>query len=289
MGAATTRGAVMRWLVHGHFWLAMAVAAQIGYTGLFLKPGTPIVRYAIAACLGAIAIYGMIRFARSRSASEEGLGTLGWFRAHKKTMLPLVLVAGLSSLLLVGPLLPSVWPWLLPALVLALLYVTPFDLAKGHAVGLRAVPFLKAVLIAALWAVVTVAVPWRLDQQEHGTFTILSMACMRVPLFMGLAIIFDIRDLRQDAPGLRTVPLLFGVTGAKVIAILLLACSAAFETIFLRGLGQYPAAWSILVGYAVAMAIVFRARPGDHGPGFDLLVDGMMILIPVCAWIGMQF
>lgn len=287
MSAEKTHGPVLKCLVHGHFWLACAVVAQVAYTGLFLQPGSPVLRYGAAAFLGSIAVYGIIRLARSRSVSEEGLGTLGWFRDHRPVMLPLVLVAGIASAVLLWPYMGMVWRWLLPAMMVALLYVTPFDSSKGHALGLRTVPFFKVLLIAALWAVVTVAVPWRLDLQEHGTFPIISMACMRMPLFMGLAIIFDIRDLGQDAPGLRTVPVVLGVNGAKGVAIFLLSCSASFEMIFLRGLGYDVASWTILVGYLAAIVLAMRAKPGNNSLYFDMAVDGMMILIPFCAWVGM--
>jgi len=104
----------------------------------------------------------------------------------------------------------------------------------------------------------------------------------------GLAIIFDIRDLGNDAPGLRTVPIVFGVKGAKALSVLLLLISAAFEWIFLQGLGYNVASYTILAGYVVAMLLAIRANPGDKRLTFDLLVDGMMILIPVCVWVGMK-
>lgn len=286
--ADRTGGAVAEWLIHGHLWLALAVAAQVLYTGLFLHPDTPVTRYAFAASLGAFAAYGMIRLARSKSASEKEHGTLGWFRVHWNLMSALVTVAGIVAVLLLWPLRQDVWHWLVPVLAIALLYVTPFSTQKGAAFGLRSIPFLKVLLIATNWAVVTVAVPWCLGPQQHDLFSVIAIACMRVPLFLGLAILFDIRDLGTDAPGLRTVPIIFGVNGARAIAVLLLLFSATFELIFLRGLGYSVASYTILAGYTVAILLALRATPGDKRLSFDLLVDGMMILIPLCAWLGMK-
>lgn len=283
-----TSGPVLKWLIHGHVWLALAVATQVLYTGLFLHPGTPVARYAAAAAIGAFTAYGMIRLARSKSASEKEHGTLGWFRSHWPLMSVMVAVGVLAAVLLLWPMIAEMWRWLVPVLAIALLYVTPFSTNTGEALGLRSIPFLKVLLIASIWAVVTVAVPWRLDLQEHDTFLIIAMACMRVPLFLGLAIIFDIRDLGNDAPGLRTVPIVFGVKGAKALSVLLLLISATFEWIFLQGLGYNVASYTILAGYVVAMLLAIRANPGDKRLTFDLLVDGMMILIPVCAWVGMK-
>jgi hypothetical protein len=288
MRTAIPKEAALQWLVHGHFWLALAVAAQTAWTALFLSPGTPIWGYVAAASLGVFTAYGLMRLARSKPGSERAGGTLGWFRLHRGRMGFLMAWAAVGAAWLLGGYPRSIWNMLLPAMALAFLYATPFDAAPGRAVGLRAVPFLKVLLIAAAWSVVTVAVPWRLDGQPRSDWYILSMACMRMPLYMGLAILFDIRDLGQDAPGLRTLPIVLGVKGAKAVSVLLLASSALFESIYLHGLGQFLAIRTILVGYAVAMVVVWRARPGQAGPVFDLWVDGMMILVPLCGWLGMN-
>lgn len=288
MRTAITKEAAWQWLVHGHFWLALAVAAQTAWTALFLSPGTPIGGYVAAASLGVFAAYGLMRLARSKPGSERAGGTLGWFRAHRGRMLPLVALAAVAAAWLLGSYPGWLWSMLLPAMALAFLYATPIDVAPGRALGLRAVPFLKVLLIAALWSVVTVAVPWRLDGLARSNWYILSMACMRMPLYLGLAILFDIRDLGQDAPGLRTIPGVLGVRGAKAVSLGLLACSALFELLYLHGLGQTMAMKTILVGYAVAGVVAWRARPGQAGPRFDLWVDGMMILVPLCGWLGMK-
>lgn len=280
------RHPVLRWLIYGHLWVALAVAAQVWWTSLFLQDGAGARRFALAAFLGAFAGYGITRLSRSAAPEVAAYANLEWYRDHRLLMHVLVALAGGAAFLLLWPLWPSIWRLMLPAVLLTFLYITPFTSARGRSIGLRTVPFLKAVLIAVVWALVVVAIPMRLDTAEHAPFTILAFTCMRVPLVLALAIVFDIRDQATDPPAMRTVPLVLGVNGAKAIALLLLLCSAGFEVLFLRGHGHAIAAWTILVGYAFAAVLTVRARPVRDPIYYALLVDGALIAIPVCGWAG---
>jgi 4-hydroxybenzoate polyprenyltransferase len=282
------RHPVLRWLIFGHVWVAIAVAAQVLWTCLFLHEGTLARRYALATFFGSFAAYGVMRLARIEGPEGSEYLNLLWYRAHKKLMHALVGLSGASALLLLWPLWPMIWPMLVPAVVLTFLYVTPFTSSKGRGIGLRTVPFLKALLIAVLWAIVTVAIPLRLDLVEHSELSILALTCMRVPLILSLAILFDVRDQGSDDPALRTVPIVFGTNGAKAIALFFLLCSALFEFLFLRGLGYVAASWTILIGYAFGAVLTMRAKPLRDPVYYGILVDGVMILVPLCAWVGVM-
>ena len=202
------------------------------------------------------------------------------------SMMVLVVVAVIAAFVLMWPLWGILWKWLLPVMVLAFFYVTPFTASSGRSVGLRSIPFLKVLLIPVLWVIVAAALPMRLDISGPPISAIIAFACMRIPLILALAIAFDIRDSATDDPALRTVPLVFGLRGAKSIALFLLICSALFEVIFLRGLGYMAAGWTILFGYVLAAFLIVRAKPVRDPIYYALYVDGVMILIPLCVWIG---
>lgn len=278
---------LLQWLIYGHVWLAFAVASQIAWTGFFLQEA-PVPRYAIAAALGLFAGYGVMRLARSRSPERDLFPNLIWYHRNRTAITVLVGASALAAFILMWPFWPIAWRWLLPVMVLAFFYVTPFTSSSGRSIGLRSIPLLKAFLIAVLWSLVTVAVPMRLDSAHHGTFTIAANACMRLPLFLGLVIAFDIRDHGADEPSLRTLPMVFGIRGAKMISVVLLAFSALFSWVFLHRL-EYPlSASAVLLGYAYAVVLVLRAKPVRDPIYFALLVDGAMILIPLLVWIGMR-
>lgn len=284
--AEELRNPVLRWLIFGHLWVSLAVGAQILQTTLYLHEGTLALRYALAGFLGAFAAYGVTRLARLPGPEANEYINLRWYGRHRRLMRVLVGTAGLAAFVLMWPLWPHIWRVMVPAIVLTFFYVTPFTSGRGRGIGLRTVPFLKAVLIAVIWSVVAVAVPLHLDPVGFSAFTIIGLTCMRVPLILALAILFDIRDMATDDPALRTVPLVFGVRGAKAIALFLLLCSAAFEVILLRNLDYTAASWTILAGYAFAAVLTVRAKPRRDPLYYGLLVDGVMVAIPLCMAVG---
>jgi hypothetical protein len=140
-----------------------------------------------------------------------------------------------------------------------------------------------------IWALVSVTITLRLDAAEHSIPMITGLSCMRVPLILALAILFDVRDQGSDDPALRTVPMVFGTRGAKALALFLLLCSAAFEVVFLRSLGFITASWTILAGYAFGVWLTVKAKPVRDPFYYGILVDGVMIVVPLCAWAGTLF
>jgi len=284
--SGTIRNPFLQWLIYGHLWLALAVVAQIQWTGLFLHEAPDLWRYSFAAALGTFAGYATMRLARVRGPEAERYPNLLWYRTHSGSITVLVVGAVIAAFVLMWPLWDLLWRWLLPVMILAFFYVTPFTSKRGHSFGLRSIPLLKVLLIPVLWVIVVAAIPLRLDIAETSASAVAAFACMRIPLILALAIVFDIRDSATDDPALRTVPLVFGLRGAVSIALFLLICSALFEVIFLRGLGYLAASWTILFGYVIAGLLIVRAKPVRDPIYYALYVDGVMILIPLCVWVG---
>lgn len=280
------RHPILRWLVYGHVWLAFAVAAQVWWTGLFLTEAPELWRWGVAAALGTFAAYGFMRWARTSHlpASEH----LAWFGERRGWMLGLTVVCILVAVVLCWPPRWAVLRWLLPAAALAVLYVSPFNGRDGLTIGLRRIPGLKVIFVGVVWALVVVAVPMEYDLVVRAPIDTLMMVCMRFPLFVGLTIAFDLRDLPYDPPVLRTLPQVMGRRGAKAIAAALLAFSALLEHVFLRGLDHDAAAWIVLLPYAVAIGLVTFASPKRGPLYYGIAIDGIMILIPLCVWSGMH-
>ena len=283
------RHPLLQWLIYGHVWLAVCVAAQILWVGLFLHDATDLDRYTLAAAFGTFAGYAVMRLARVHGPEVPRYPNLLWYQLHRRSITFVAIAAAVSAFVLIWPLWGLLWRWLLPVMVLALLYVTPFTASSGRGFGLRSIPFLKVLLIPCMWVIVTAAAPLVLDEHHHSLLSIAAFACMRLPLILALAITFDIRDSATDDPALRTVPLIFGLRAAKAIALLLLVVSLIFEVVFLRGLGYSAAGGTVLFGYAVAAILIARAKPVRDPIYYALYVDGVMVLIPLCVWIGTMF
>lgn len=285
--AAPIRHPLLQWLVYGHLWLALCVAAQVWWMGLFLSEAPELWRYTIAAALGTIAGYGSMRWVRSREPKLRASEHLSWFSERYALMFVLCLVCAVAAAILCWPPRWLLHRWLLAAGVLAVLYVSPFTAKDGLTIGLRRVPGLKLFVIAIVWVLAVVAVPMEYDLAGHSPQNIVLMMCMRMPLFMALAIAFDVRDQPFDPPVLRTLPQLIGVRGARVVAVMLLSCSALFEHVFLRSLDYAVSAWLILPVYAIAAVLVALSSPGRGPIYYAILLDGLLILLPVTVWMGM--
>jgi len=113
-----------------------------------------------------------------------------------------------------------------PFIVITLLYAVP--VFRGFTINLRNLPAVKSLLIAVVWAGVTVLLPVLAVQREL-TLLIWLQFVQRFLLVVILMIPFDIRDIRYDAKTLQTLPQLFGVERAKKIGFILLLLTMFLE------------------------------------------------------------
>lgn len=288
------RNPVLRILVYGHVWLALGAAAQTAWVQELLGIGGW--RAPVMAFCGTIVGYTFMRWARM---DHPELGTaphLAWFRENRKPLLYFSLFCLGCGSALALPHALALFRILWPAVVITLFYVVPPGVVGGRTIGLRRVPFLKAFLIAGCWAMVTVCLPlavndveWNLDQHRW----VLEVQCT---FFLALVLAFDVRDRAMDERALRTVPQLLHPALTMCVAVILLLYPAlVFHSLasnyhHLRvdkgGVG-WP--WSLVlasVGY-VLTAVVVGFSGSRRGPLYhDLLVDGMLVLVPLLWWLG---
>ena len=286
MAHAGTRPPALQWPVYGHLWLALGVGAQVAWTGSFVRDVEGLPALACAAALGTFAAYGFMRWARAQDADLAASPHLAWIRTHQRVLLPLWTAAALAALWCVWPFQHDTLLWGAAIVAITALYVLPVRIGQGAAPGLRRIPLLKSLLIAATAALTTVALPMQLALDAPATADVLLYVCMRIPFFLAIAIAFDVRDVAFDPPALRTFPQVMGVGGARTLAVLLALLAAGFEHVFLRNLGYAEAAWTVLVGHAVTVLLVAFASPRRGPLYFGVLLDGMLAFVPLCGWVG---
>lgn len=291
---------VLRSMVHGHVLLASGAAAQVWWADelLHLHAGARLIAFA---ALATFAAYGAMRLLRMDVPGLSGSATMVWYRARARTMALFVgasaiaaAVIGWSSRSLI---VHALW---LPAL-LAACYILPVALTRGRPIGLRRVPFLKAFIIAFVWASMAVVLPGSSlagDPHIGGVvWWVMSVWCC---FFLAIAITFDIRDLPHDMPSLRTVPQVFGARGAKVIALLLLLpillffiVSAVFTYHPIEVGWREPGmdlAFALPIPGLLFMGVLI-ARAGAQRPWwwYEVLLDGSLLLLPLLTWLGGLF
>ncbi len=141
---------------------------------------------------------------------------LQWYHRNRTLLTVLVGAAGIAAFVLLWPLWPLAWTSLLAIVLERSPMSAVHHGGRPVSIGLRSIPFVKAFLIAVLWAVVTVAVPLHLDPAGLSTFTIAataSNACSADPR-AGHHVRHPWPEANDDA-GLCTVPLVFGTRVRK--------------------------------------------------------------------------
>ncbi|WP_299109386.1 hypothetical protein [uncultured Tenacibaculum sp.] len=113
--------------------------------------------------------------------------------------------------------------FLTPLGLLTLLYAVPF--LGGFQKNLRSISYIKVVVVAFVWAGITVLLP--LHDIGHDCFGEKGMLVFlqRFLFVFTLILPFDIRDAKYDAITLQTIPIKIGINNTKVLGgTLLIIC-----------------------------------------------------------------
>ena len=154
---------------------------------------------------------------------------------------------------------------------------------------LRDFGLLKTFFVATVWSVTTVIVPLENSFVEPSMLVFLLLR--RFLFVLALTMVFEIKDMKGDAEyGLRTLPILFGVSTTKLIAQLTL-----FALIIIN-LVQYfffdIALMNMLaVNLSVFISILCIQPLKEETPEvwYYLVLDGMMILQFVFVYIATKY
>lgn len=123
----------------------------------------------------------------------------------------------------------------LPFAMLTVLYAIPF--LSGFEKNLRAVGFLKVIIVVFVWSGFTVLVPY-FHQTNELTSNLILLFIQRFLILIVLILPFEIRDLQFDEISLQTIPRKIGISKTKRLGLLLMifsllisyAISTNFET-----------------------------------------------------------
>lgn len=144
--------------------------------------------------------------------------------------------------------------------------------------NLRHVYGIKILIIAFVWAAVTVGLPFINHGADYTGITPADMVLVGFQRFIFVAVLvlpFDIRDLRNDAPGLGTIPQIAGVKQTKRIGILLLITCLLIEVL------QYPVlsnSFFILLFICVITALMVQRSMDTQSAYFaSFRVEGIPI------------
>lgn len=117
--------------------------------------------------------------------------------------------------------------WYLPFGALTILYAVPF--LSGFQKNLRNISYLKIVIVALVWAGVSVVIPVLDAEQSIENPVVWYLFFQRFILVAVLILPFDIRDVQFDAISLQTIPKKIGIKKTKKLGYVLLMLSLFLE------------------------------------------------------------
>ncbi|OSY87945.1 membrane protein [Tenacibaculum holothuriorum] len=167
--------------------------------------------------LGTITGYNFVKYARVAKLHHRGL------TRHLKIIQVFSFVSFLFTCFYASRLKIETLLVFIPLGLLTLLYAVPF--LGGFQKNLRSIGYLKIVIVAIVWASVTVLLP--LYDASLGVFNekVVFLFLQRFMLVIILILPFDIRDMKYDAASLQTIPKKIGIQKTKRLGfVLLLFC-----------------------------------------------------------------
>jgi len=259
-------------LCYSNIWIALGAASSaLMYSVCFQKS----INWSLLLFLfsSTLLAYTFQRFEKLRK--KEGISgpRMDWMIRSSKTVKGIMVVGLLSTVVSVFFL--SVESWLLLPVTALISFFYAFKI-KG--INLRDIPFVKIILIGAVWAL---SAGWMFFIEDQD----FSRLGVQYSFFMFLYIIaitipFDIRDIHLDETGKKTIPQLFGIKGAKVIAVTLtIIAFLLLESMTVLNM------WFHLLAISISVLAILYAHPKRHELYFSFGVDGLLIVIPVLAYL----
>lgn len=197
---------------------------------------------------------------------------------QNKTIVLIILILSVLGSLYFGV---QFWEnvWLLFGIsgLLSFFYVWKIPGLNGK--NLRDVPGIKIYIIAIVWVIICVLVPYLINPNLERTeliFIILSEL-----LFMiSITIPFDIRDINLDEDSKKTIPQLIGVKKSVWISILLLISSQILLFFVLNTFN-----FGLILTGLIGSVVLFFAKPNRQELYFSGIIDGLLIAQPIILFV----
>lgn len=256
----------IQFLVNSNIWIALATVAFYELSLLQLGVDLKLNSTDIFLFFSTLFIYNLFRIL------GENIDPKSWYVKnynYTKTLSYLSFFASSIAFFFIDKYL---LPVILLAGILTILYVGPFSINRSKRFNLRKFWFLKSIIVSLVWVLLTVVLPLLENNFLSFNFSIFSLE--KFFFILGITIPYDIKDLLEDkSNGVHTVVGKFGVEKTKWISnsILLLGLVLA---IYMRE--RYLMA--VVFVYLTAMYLNFRLDEQKDELWYTFLVDGTIIL-----------
>ena len=272
----------MKWLhfiVSHSIFIAICAVALCYQTALLLHIDLPLYLYAFVFC-STICSYNFYWLLSGYSFSDQPLRMF----LKKRFSNLLVMIIAASGLLFSVVKIPGVFPEIILATLLTLLYAVPLLPLKISVIARKA-GLLKTILLAFTWAFITVYLPYQFAVNGNW-YTMFLLLINRFLFMLMLCIIFDARDTKVDK--IRGLQSLTTILSSKTVKQIM---SVIFAAYLLNGIvlrvyyHEIPQIAAILIS-GVFTAIVYLLSLKKQGYFFYyFVVDGLMLFSALAAYV----
>ena len=212
---------ILRYIIHLNFVIATSAGIlAAGIADIFALPNYFL--YGFFSFFSTLCVYNSQRLFKATIGRKTPW--LKWVFKHSKLVFILSAFSGLIAVYLLFRLVNNITSITITLFVLAIIISFFYVFSIGEK-NLREFPYFKIHAIAITWTLIIVLFPI-VNENIADWEALLIFIPAHYIYFVAVAIPFDIRDLKYDAPTQRTIPQVVGVRKAKVVSILLLISTA---------------------------------------------------------------
>ena len=230
---------------------------------------------------------------RTKLQYLENIGErLQWVIKHQISLTILTVVFGLIGLICTYFINWYCFIILIPIGGLSVFYVIPIIPFYKKSPTLRDLPYLKIFIIALVWSLIIVWIPF-VDTRfplEELTIKILLIALLQIFCFViAITLPFDVRDMKFDKlDQLKTIPRLAGIKASIILSVIFLLGS-----IFLLYSSPIPVNnskfYGFVIGHIITMLIIAFTNENRKELFFAGLVEGTVLILYTCVFIADYF
>ena len=237
---------VFQWYIRGSIHVSLCLLALVGFSSAIFDTEVPEAYY-LALFFGSIAGYNTIKYGLE---SGKHWRLVGGERRFVIVLSALSFGVGIYYLVQLPP---GVWFLLLLAGLITALYAVPL---KPGGANLRSYGFLKVVLVALVWTILSVWAPlWGLNNLANWDVGVESF--QRILWVFLLMLPFEIRDLKTDPPQMKSIPQRLGLRATRNMAwaiAVLFALATGMKDSLAVGEYEVKTAVAVLMGLSIAFA-----------------------------------
>lgn len=281
----TAAARTMHYLVNSNLFISLAALCSVELTYVQLTGDLGLSSLSFLLFFGTWHTYLAQRLVRiDQRKQHQGSGMSYWLLDHKWFVRIMLLVGFTASAVCFVYLHLATQLTIVALAVVSMLYALPVFYWKGVWMRMRDVGVTKPLILGLVWAISTTWLPVMELGVAH-TADVYWLMLERTLFFVAICVPFDVKDMDFDSETMKykTIPLMFGLNGTKLITWLLLAACAV--VVLLRHSLMDAYSLTALAGYMLALLVtavlVGQMSQKKDEYFFTFWMDGLLILLPV--------